>query len=482
MEVNSADDVFSELKSIFQRSFVKMTQNMSFPSVASIFIPICWLGLANRLRMLTGVLTIAQRYNMHVVAAWHRDGACNASFHSVLSISGDLRDMMTVIDVASPCIPDSEYRGALLSMGRDYLEPNGASWLFYSPSRFLVDPDHFHGHNVVFMLTRTVHAFTDSSCEDYLALKRWFYSCLEPGPSVRPLLQQLESSHAHFMTPAPTGTISIGVHLRIFEESFDWAMVAPRHEATKAEVTISSGAHGEESLHYVRSSSLAQVVKRAETFDREVPDAIARTIRNAVNSLRLLHGDKQVQVFVASNSVQAKEKLVHDFGEESVLILLPSDPLLLSRNSPYAVSLAVAEFFLLSKSSIIFHSHASSFAREAAAVRTVPLVDFASLRDAPPLLFVTMAPTMPMCALPEFIRVQNSLSSVTTALIKDRQCYWEDGGREMCSLRYFVCPCQDNVVFEAIGALCPVPFTSSPLAAIDSSCRVVTAESTGHSI
>lgn len=480
MEVNSAEDVLREAKSIFQRSFVAMTQNVSFPSAASIFIPICWLGLANRLRMLTGVLMIAQRYNMHVVAAWHRDGACNASFHSILSTTGDLSDLLTVIDVASPCIPDNEYQGALVSIGRDYLEPNGASWLFYSPSRFLVDPDHFYGHNVVFFFTRTVHAFTDSSCDDYLALKRWFYSCLEPGPVVRPLLQHLESSHSKFMTSVATDTISIGVHLRIFEESFDWAMVAPRHEATEADLPISSGGNGEKSPLVVRSTSHVHVVKKAETFDRAVSDPTTRTIRNAVNNLRQLHGQKRVQVFVASNSVQAKEKLLHELGEENVLVLLPSDPLLSSRNSPYAVSLAVVEFFLLSKSSIIIHSHASSFAREAAAVRTIPLLDLVSPIYAPPLLFATMAPTMPMCALPEFIREQNYLRSQTAALIKDRQCYWEDGGRQMCSLRYFVCPCQDNDVLQSVGALCPVPYGQSTT--IDHSCTVVTAESTGHSI
>lgn len=430
--------------------------------------------------MLTGVLTIAQRFHMHVVAAWHRDGACNASFHSVLSITGDLTDWLTVIDVASPCIPDNEYRSALVNIGRDYLEPKGASWLFYSPTRFLVDPNHFNGHNVVFFFTRTVHAFTDSSCEDYLALKRWFYSWLEPGPVVRPLLQHLQSSHSKFMTSEATDTISIGVHLRIFEESFDWAMVAPRHEATEAVLSISSGGNGEESPHVVRSASLVQVVKKAETFDHDVSDPVTRTIRNVVNNLRQFHGQKRVQVFVASNSLQAKEKLLHELGEENVLVLLPSDPVLLNRNSPYAVSLAVAEFFLLSKSSIIIHSHASSFAREAAAVRTIPLLDFVSLRDAPPLLFVTMAPTMPMCALPEFIREQNHLSSQTPALIKDRQCYWEDGGREMCSLRYFVCPCQDNDVLRSVSALCPVPYGQS--ATINNSCTVVTAESTGHSI
>lgn len=477
-EVRSTEEALNELVRFFQLSFVEMTQHSPYRFISSIFIPICWLGLANRLRILTGVLSVAQRYNMRVVAAWHRDGACNASFHSILSLTDTLADVLTIIDVASPCIADGEYREALLTIGREYLEPNGASWLFYSPTRFSVDPTHFNGENVVFMFTRSVHAFSDSSCEDYLAFKRWFYSRLEPGPAVKPLLQQLESSHSKFMTPAKPNAILVGIHLRLFDASFDWAMVAPTYYATGSDAVNAQG----EDVRTSSSEALSQQLKKANTFDREVFDLTTQTLRNAVGNLRRIYSPEHVYVFVASNGIQAKAKLMEEFGEENVLVLIPSDSQLSSRNSPFAVSLAVAELFLLSKCNIIFHSYASSFAREAAAFRSIPVVDILSLKDAPPLLFVTMAPDLPMCALPEFIREQYRQSFQPSALVKDRHCYREDGDREMCSIRYFVCPCQENEIFRSVGALCPVRNHQSAMVNNSNSCKVVTAESTGHTV
>jgi hypothetical protein len=214
--------------------------------------------------------------------------------------------------------------------------------------------------------------------------------------------------------------------------------------------------------------------------------------------------------FLASNDMQVKYFLYDFFGEFTSVTILSPELVLSTRHAEASVSLAAAEFFLLSQSDLIIHSHASSFAREAAMVGLVPVLDL--MEHGRKCRLVVTAMNWPNShlvqhALPEYIR-QQSLQRKEDGdeegrrgqvQVLDKVCYAEFGGRDMCSLRYPVCACaqchqhlsdqnQDPIEGQQIQwmqdliAYCPVTVHQWNHAANQEDCFEVIAESTGHSI
>lgn len=521
-----------------------------------IILPISLIGLANRLRVIAGALAAARLYQAHVYVSWHSDAACNATFRSLFTLSPDAIHYLTVIDVKEPCKTNHACFDSVSDGLAPLVEQQGQSWLVYRPTQFFLHEKIFSIANVTFLFTRAMHAVEDSSCKDFLETKRWFYSGLKAGESVKEFVSALQTHSPFWQRPTKTDKqenqtyhstgrpLLVGLHIRVHENMHDWAMVAPQQSTDMGSNSdnysndngsinmnireIDNFASMNSMDHSIESIDVKVNTGEAETFALSVSQSLQQQLLTLKHNLLQTHAN--VLFFITSNNMLVKQELLQLLGEDICLTLLSSEAVFHERHSPYAVQLAAAEFLLLAQSQLIIHSHASSFAREAAATHSIPVLDIVSMiskeTEETEITEGGLLPThssgkvshywvlslspnsqphhQPHCALPEFIRSQRlvwgnqeqsnrnggQLYTNTEALtLSNKYCYSETGGREMCSLRYWLCPCttQQNVfadnemrLLESISAYCPVSVGSE--ATLTSQCFTLLAESTGHSV
>ncbi len=376
-----------------------------------LIVPIDELGLVNRLRIMSSFYSFAEFIQCEVVFLWKQSIDCPSGFDQLFSFTLNNVKVINFNDDGSDAIRAMVYKKvheANLSISEVY------------PRTFHIDTDEFAG-SVTIVWSRGSHAPKTLSCDEYLRLKHQFYLHLIPSETV---LSVVNAFRASVDWSQQVGEI-VGVHVRAYDAQHDWPMVTPPADWTGYTSDVASAA-----LRFDQASPLDGFA------------ALMTELRSARHPVRF---------FLASNSALAKARLVSHFGSDVVLTLPSDGQEQLLRASTAGMVTAAAEFWLLGTLStdLIIHSTGSSFAREAASVRGIKVVDVSVDTRGEFLHFFSQHPALPLCAMPEFLRSPPATAvelSVTGAASEkqfwdQKVCYREAGDREMCTIQHAVCRC-----------------------------------------
>jgi hypothetical protein len=426
------------------------------------------------------------------VVLWFLDDACRAGFHDLFSLPQNSRlNVLDILDQPLSRLSDNQLNFDITTLLTNHSQVFGQAWAAIYPTKFLIPSTHFHSINGIYIHTRGVHTIDSMNCQTYLQLKQQFYQELQPALRLQSLIQTVKvnyfNTHQHI----------VGIHIRAFDNAYDWAMVAPHLS----------------SLYSVSPSSASIIIDGSNQEENQKQAALRFDQISSFSNFRslisnLINHQPETTIFVASNSDLVKETILQEFGDTKIITLLEaagtnSDDVLnylsSSRSQRQGMYLAVIEFFLLGETSTIFHTHASSFAREAAMRRLIPVLDIFDISTVsltrPPITkdylafySVDIQQIENYCALPEYIR-SNSQETSSVKEIKGENlsrlkkfCFEEEGNRTMCSVVYKVCPCDQSLSTHSKSSMtfyCP---TLSLSQLKDEKCYLIVAESNGYSI
>ncbi len=382
-----------------------------------IIVPVDGLGLANRLRMIgsffTPSLFPAEETTPHeienksedtfqiliianLIVLWLPDDTCNAKFDELFSIENPLPTKWKGIDVVhritiinilnddsfkTEGTPDNTHitssRSFHINIWRTFqerlsqqqhdLSTNLVSQVHlfeHYPRRLslptsLMEPIHnIHLSSVHLVWTKGVHFYFPSVLSDasdasllltygekMTYYKSLFHNTVQPSASIQNIIKSVIEGYL------PSDAHIVGVHIRVSDLLHDWEVVSPVLEFNTSE-------ESNESLNAVgfsRGSSL---------------DAFALAMQRMTDSRP---SNQHVVFFLASNSQQVKELLPEKLSDLRIITL--SSEMSESRNSVLSMQLAAVEFFLLGECHELLHTRSSSFAKEAAFRKQVPVLD-----------------------------------------------------------------------------------------------------------
>ena len=172
-------------------------------------------------------------------------------------------------------------------------------------------------------------------CAVYMTLRSKFLSSLVPVSSIRKTIASLQEHN--------NGFIVIGMHIRVFDENFDWEIVPPlmnSHEAERFGVGATLG-------------DFLQVM---------------RALLQGV-------GGHRIRFFVSSNDQAVKETLKNmpDVGDKIMTLNSKSNENY-NRATTQGQLFALNDFMALANTDLVVHTYFSSFAEEASRVHGVPLI------------------------------------------------------------------------------------------------------------
>eukprot|EP01031_Cornospumella_fuschlensis_P028177 gene28177-34025_t len=288
------------------------------------------LGLANRLRSIADWYVIAKQVNRKLLVTWAITSDCGIAFAQLFSsipadltvISHDYGDMLHTVREAT-------MRRNISSIVVDELY---VSEMFVVSSRI-----HRLSEQVIVVPSARIAILDHYPCQHYAIKRSSFYKSLVPVSEALEVVDHLMQSYFDEYIP-------IGIHIRIHEDTYDWAVVPPRFTKTAHEF-----GHGA-----TLDDFMSVMEKMQRHFEVKDDEGIKRSL---------------VRFLIVSNNQTAKDAIQNRFGPLAVALQGP-----LGRDSSDGMLFALIEFLALSRTSLIVHTHYSSFAQEAAYVHGVPLV------------------------------------------------------------------------------------------------------------
>ena len=287
-----------------------------------IILPLLSLGLANRLRIIASLHTIAKVNDRKLIVLWQPTVDCNCSFSDIFQNHNKdtifyslLSEQLTTSNSAFTL----DYQNILAQIFHSLQkEDSSHSWKRIIPRDFFVDINDFQSISVLVFWTYGIHAPENILCDDYLETKSLFYQNLKPSKSVDEIISKIIFQSFH-ENKSLEGARTVGVHVRAYHSTYDWPVVVPLTGTTKNESTDSAALRFDESapLHaYIRVMN-------------EILENYPKTI-----------------FFVSSNSIEVKTIFSQIFG--GIIVTVESPPQIVSdRSSPEGMVLAASEFLLL---------------------------------------------------------------------------------------------------------------------------------------
>jgi hypothetical protein len=274
-----------------------------------IILPLLELGLANRLRIIASMYSIARKSNRKLVLLWQPTSDCMADFSELFS-NHNLDFSIYSLNY------EAKYATKEISEAISYFrEKNGISWSILSPRHFFVDIGEkykYEDHTMITVWTLGIHAPEGMHCSDYLHFKSSFYKALKPSPRVADMIGSLS------LADLSNGNRVVGLHIRAYHTKYDWPVVVPLLDSN------------------------------VQRFDQVTPlDSYINIIQS------ILSNYPNTKFFIASNNIQAKEHLIKLYGTK-IVTLKSNASLLEERSSSEGMIVAAAEFFLLGDPDYLF--------------------------------------------------------------------------------------------------------------------------------
>lgn len=310
------------------------------------------LGLANRLRTLADWNLIATVSDRNLIVSWHRTIDCNVSL-------SDLFDALPPNVLALPTAITTQDVPSLLNAFPHPENPihyyDGSSDDFWIQKRlgFIARKKNFLSNTpLVFASYDGSITLEDIPCQYYHQKHSQFLSKLLPK---KHFLDAVDEIFNKFFD----GFIPVGIHLRVNDPRFDWAVVPPL-----------SGSDRENAREFGEGAKFEHfaipMMELEKAFQFTIPVHPTPENNFTTNQTTTL-----VRFFIATNSIVEKKRFLEYFPSA---ITLFSDDRLLARETTEGMERAFLDWLLLSRTSLILNTYGSSFAAEAAHVYSVPIV------------------------------------------------------------------------------------------------------------
>lgn len=316
-----------------------------------IVLNLSWLGLGNRLISLSDWYVAAVLSGRKLILSWRPSQECNVAFFDLFDdVPEDLIVLPEPLAREDDGILEAEqliqernmtYRRFLSSEESQLPAINPATGERYYA--FILSKDILFGPEQV-LITSYIGSLTVEGvpCQLYSLIKRNFLRSLRP-------VATLQSTVDSIMFNYFRGYIAVGVHMRVHDGLYDWAVIPP----------IGGGNTALEFDQAAGVDDFVKIMKRIETHF-EVKPPLTSTDDSTKKSF--------VRFFVASNNMTEKLKLLQHFP---TAISLTGD---LTRDSKEGMELAFLEWLILTRTSLVIHVYGSSFASVATDLSGVPLV------------------------------------------------------------------------------------------------------------
>jgi hypothetical protein len=212
--------------------------------------------------------------------------------------------------------------------------------------------------SVIYSDYNGVVSLRGTPCELYTYARSQFYSHLLPVKEIRDTVSEVSGSYfqSHIM---------VGVHFREFDPHFDWNVVPPVGSDRAGK--FGDGAEFERFEALMGALHNNFHLKSVQLQQRGLYGAAMATGPDGKPTPMLRNN---VRFYVASNSDAAKERFLGVFPDAVTLSGGDSG----GRSHSDGMRLAVVEWLLLARCSLIINTYGSSFAAEAAAVNMRPIV------------------------------------------------------------------------------------------------------------
>ena len=325
-------------------------------------LPVNALGLANRLRIISSAYSIVSSRNASLVVIWGENEDCDISFEELFTSS-------TIRVYNVPGTIDGFDRYIRRSVN-EIIHKTQVSIQEIYPRSFQLNTD-WTSTRISILWTRGTHADIDTLCGEYLHHKRQFYQQLQPTKTIQNMIDRI-------LPMFYNGGMVVGVHIRAFDERYDWAVVSPSWTSSLTTATVASA---DSSILTTPTEDEVIYQLQSKRFDE------AASLHSFITFMtELLAVHPNMRFFVASNSILAKNNIVHHFGRERI-ITLDEEGNTGQRDTRDSILAAAAEFWLFGETAFVIHTRGSSFAREAASRMNIPVLDVSNSNN---ILLVTL--------------------------------------------------------------------------------------------
>eukprot|EP01038_Epipyxis_sp_PR26KG_P011784 gene11784-15767_t len=294
-------------------------------------------------------------------------------------------------------------------------------------------------YDILLVWTRGTHVLRSMTCVDVIFSKQLFYKGLKlKDPNINHLLETIHDSQND-------NYLVIGIHIRAYDPKHDWAVLSP--------ISINqdnNNNNNNNALRFDEGSSIEGFVSVMIYFLQLNPLLkffIASNNKQAVKEVSYHFEDHQIVTVdsIIRNYIHNNNDILNDLSYLNELIDNNSN-FHSDRMSYNGQLLALLEYFILSKTSLIIHTRGSSFAREAANINNIPVIDISvrwnDKNEGISFGFFSQNILLPYCGMPEYIRSLQYQSNHNRMSII---CYNEGGDRSMCTSNYSLCLCNSHV-------------------------------------
>lgn len=326
-----------------------------------VVLPVGVFGLANRLRSMSSTFALMRshcqqkQHRCSLLVMWNTNEHCSAYFTDLFDLKQQEQEQLLHV-IETNEANDSAFReGLRLAIQHLVLEQKlrGGEVAL----RNFLAPVDFTAVDLLLLKTLGTHAppLSVTSCSKYLQLRSQFYALLQPSVDVAAVVQRVQQQFTRSSTDGGSGFI-IGVHARAFNYDADWPVVVPSYSDAFAAAASASAP----------TPQGVDIYAHPRRFDEAAPIWSFEMLMRQVLQLR-----PDVRFFIASNSPEAARYFRGTFGSDRVLCTAA-----VTESDAISGSVAAAaDFILLGETELLLHSVGSSFAREAAMRRVVPVID-----------------------------------------------------------------------------------------------------------
>lgn len=202
-----------------------------------LILPIFFFGLANRLRMISSLVPIAERLNKHVLVLWFPSHECNSTFdalftstlHNATFVSFPAGGAASLAEVL-------EIKGNLTNFITEFQRERLSFIVATEPRAFFLQPeDAYYTSDILLFWPVTSVTTADASCADYYNNRRLLYLHLQPSPAVARVMSPYDKEIGR-----ANGDI-VGVHIRAFDSAHDWDIVTPALQSIPGDGGLTDG-------------------------------------------------------------------------------------------------------------------------------------------------------------------------------------------------------------------------------------------------
>lgn len=174
------------------------------------------LGLANRLAALADWHVIAKQSKRHLLLSWERALDCNIAFQDLFK---EGPSDFTVLESSLP--PGDEGRDSVREMARE--SQLTFTSIYPSTDFFYLDEERHvlftNQYDIIYTTFDGAVVLPRTPCQAHLLSRSKFYQSLVPTDEVQQLIEGI--------LPHYENKVMIGVHIRMHNKDFDWAVIPP---------------------------------------------------------------------------------------------------------------------------------------------------------------------------------------------------------------------------------------------------------------